>query len=326
MIKFHSIDSFRHAVTSVKRAAGFHGVPLPVVRYRGYVKLHGTNAAIRFKDGVVVHAQSRERIITPDDDNMGFAAWVAQNAAVLADTFDGDITVFGEWIGPGIQKNVALNQLPSKMFAPFAYTVGDATVNEQGESLYTIWNFHDEPSQLPPGVRFVSIGGFIDIDIDFNSPDRAVETLERVTAECEAKCPFGAALGAEGIGEGYVWHPLERIPFLPPEQQHRAWFKTKGEKHGNKATNNAVKVNVVAEKIEDFGRLISAILPDWRLEQGLATLGAEPSKQRTGDFIKWVMSDIHKEELDTVEASGFTFEQVARELPERIRAWFFARV
>lgn len=326
MIKFHSIDSFRHAVASVKRASGFHGVPLPVVRYRGYVKLHGTNAAIRFKNGAVAYAQSRERVITPESDNMGFAAWVAENAQALADTFQGDVTVFGEWIGPGIQKNVAISQLPQKMFAPFAYTVGDAQIDDQGGSQYVLWCFDDEPNQLPAGVRFVSIGGHIDIDIDFNSPDRAVDALERATAECESKCPFAAALGVEGIGEGYVWHPLERIPFIPPDQQHRAWFKTKGEKHGNKATNNAVKVNVQAEQIEDFGRLISAILPDWRLEQGLTNLGAEPTRKQTGDFIKWVMSDVHKEELDTVEASGFAFEQVARELPNRIRAWFFERV
>lgn len=30
-----------------------------------------------------VYAQSRKRLITPDDDNFGFAGWVAENAETL---------------------------------------------------------------------------------------------------------------------------------------------------------------------------------------------------------------------------------------------------
>jgi hypothetical protein len=52
----------------------------------------------------VVHAQSRNRLITPQDDNFGFAAWVRDNAHDLVE-FLGEGTHFGEWAGPGIQKN-----------------------------------------------------------------------------------------------------------------------------------------------------------------------------------------------------------------------------
>lgn len=66
-------------------------------------KMDGTNACIVVEGGRVVGCQSRSRIITPQEDNFGFAAWVEQNAAELAGLGDG--RHFGEWVGPGIQKN-----------------------------------------------------------------------------------------------------------------------------------------------------------------------------------------------------------------------------
>lgn len=61
-------------------------------------KIDGTNAAIgvepiglgaqtgEYVEGQVrVYAQSRSRIITPEDDNFGFAKWVRDNADKLAE-------------------------------------------------------------------------------------------------------------------------------------------------------------------------------------------------------------------------------------------------
>lgn len=66
-------------------------------------KMDGTNACVIVDDGQVVGAQSRNRLIKPGDDNMGFAFWVWENAADLANLGDG--YHYGEWVGPGIQKN-----------------------------------------------------------------------------------------------------------------------------------------------------------------------------------------------------------------------------
>lgn len=66
-------------------------------------KIDGTNACIVIYNGKVT-AQSRKRIITPDDDNYGFARWVYDNAGVLMDTL-GYGYHYGEWYGEGIQKN-----------------------------------------------------------------------------------------------------------------------------------------------------------------------------------------------------------------------------
>lgn len=65
-------------------------------------KIDGTNACVIVQDGVVVGAQSRSRLITPQDDNYGFAAWVHAHASELAELGDG--YHYGEWWGQGIQR------------------------------------------------------------------------------------------------------------------------------------------------------------------------------------------------------------------------------
>lgn len=81
-------------------------------------KIDGTNACIIIYNGQV-KAQSRKRLITPDDDNMGFAKWVYENAGALTDTL-GYGYHYGEWFGPGIQKNPL--GVESKRFALFHAT------------------------------------------------------------------------------------------------------------------------------------------------------------------------------------------------------------
>lgn len=78
-------------------------------------KIDGTNACVIVRDGEVVGCQSRNRLIRPGDDNMGFAAFVAENLEALAGLGDG--YHYGEWAGPGIQKNP--HMLEQKMFFLF---------------------------------------------------------------------------------------------------------------------------------------------------------------------------------------------------------------
>lgn len=99
-------------------------------------KIDGTNAAIVIRElhmmdelhpcetGVftggelpdyAVRAQSRKRIISPDDDNFGFALWVQQNARALA-SFLGEGAHFGEWWGVGIQRGYGLRERRFSLF------------------------------------------------------------------------------------------------------------------------------------------------------------------------------------------------------------------
>jgi hypothetical protein len=112
---FPDIEGFHVAVKSGEYF-GF-----PTVHYRGKIKLHGTNAGVRIKDGEVA-AQSRTQLITPTSDNAGFAKWVEtrkdwfKNLAYNCN----NVVIFGEWCGPGIMKGTAINQIPHKAFVVFA--------------------------------------------------------------------------------------------------------------------------------------------------------------------------------------------------------------
>lgn len=66
-------------------------------------KIDGTNACIVIADGEMLAVQSRKRFITPESDNYGFASWVKENKTELLCLGDGHH--YGEWAGPGIQKN-----------------------------------------------------------------------------------------------------------------------------------------------------------------------------------------------------------------------------
>lgn len=65
-----------------------------------FPKLDGTNASIWMEDGQFCFG-SRNRQITPDDDNQGFAAWASQNNA-LCDMVAANpsLRFFGEWLVP----------------------------------------------------------------------------------------------------------------------------------------------------------------------------------------------------------------------------------
>jgi hypothetical protein len=70
-------------------------------------KIDGTNAQIFIGDDLSIRAGSRNRWITPDDDNFGFARWVADHEDELI-TGLGPGRHFGEWWGSGIQRGYGL--------------------------------------------------------------------------------------------------------------------------------------------------------------------------------------------------------------------------
>lgn len=65
-------------------------------------KIDGTNACVIVGENGGVAAQSRSRLITPADDNYGFARWVTEHAKELEALGPGHH--FGEWWGQGIQR------------------------------------------------------------------------------------------------------------------------------------------------------------------------------------------------------------------------------
>lgn len=64
---------------------------------------------------VYVYAQSRKRVISPENDNFGFATWVRDHARELAVGLGPGIH-FGEWWGAGIQRKYGLDEKRFSLF------------------------------------------------------------------------------------------------------------------------------------------------------------------------------------------------------------------
>jgi hypothetical protein len=78
-------------------------------------KLDGTNSAVIVTEDGQVGAQSRTRLITPAEDNYGFAKWVQENADGLAAML-GPGRHFGEWWGQGIQRRYDMDHKEFSLF------------------------------------------------------------------------------------------------------------------------------------------------------------------------------------------------------------------
>lgn len=78
-------------------------------------KLDGTNSQIYISDdGAEILAGSRNKWITPQNDNYGFAGWVERNKTELLKLGPG--THFGEWWGAGIQRKYSIGEKRFSLF------------------------------------------------------------------------------------------------------------------------------------------------------------------------------------------------------------------
>lgn len=77
-------------------------------------KLDGTNACVIVTVDGQVAAQSRTRVITPENDNYGFAKWVRANSEQLR--LLGPGYHYGEWWGQGIQRRYGLEEKRFSLF------------------------------------------------------------------------------------------------------------------------------------------------------------------------------------------------------------------
>lgn len=78
-------------------------------------KLDGTNAQVSVSDnGLTLMAGSRNRWLTPEEDNFGFASWCRANEEELLKLGPG--RHYGEWWGRGIQRGYGLAQRHFSLF------------------------------------------------------------------------------------------------------------------------------------------------------------------------------------------------------------------
>lgn len=161
-------------------------------------KIDGTNACIVIYDGQV-KAQSRNRMITPDNDNAGFAKWVYENAGALTDTL-GYGYHYGEWYGEGIQKNPL--GIEGKRFALFhatKYTEANGYELNKVDGLETVpLLFHGQANLWTVSniLQELQIYGTKVVGAKTTAVESAIPGLQPTVA-------YHKAAEAEGI---IVWH------------------------------------------------------------------------------------------------------------------------
>lgn len=90
-------------------------------------KIDGTNAQIYFPDdGGPMLVGSRNRWITPADDNYGFARWAHENEPELRKLGFG--RHFGEWWGSGVQRRYNMTEKRFSLFNVGRWAAPDAVL------------------------------------------------------------------------------------------------------------------------------------------------------------------------------------------------------
>jgi len=310
-IKFPSINQYRNVIRDVVHV---YDGSFPVLKFTGTVKVHGTNASVVIMPDGSQYAQSRNNVITPEQDNAGFAAWHSEKIDCFSDIWgkvarpsDSSVVVYGEWAGKGVQKGVAVSEVDK-----FFYVFGVAISWKDS----VIW-LTDYPKLTDMDNRVIDsryVASFVQ-EIDFSNPGLVQNHLAELTEGVENKCPVGEMFGVDGIGEGIVWsHITDNGKLLS--------FKVKGEKHS--VTKVKKLASVDTEKLKSIDDFVAYAVTENRLEQGFSYVcNEDPDRKLLGGFLKWVNSDVYKEESDTMVENGLTMKDVGGAISKKAKNWFF---
>lgn len=316
VIKFGSIGQFRNFIKTMQYL-GWRKINLI-----GTVKIHGTNSSVGLdlKDNSLFY-QSRNRVLSLDDDNYDFAKYIEDNKSEFLKIFDeiknkintekyDSIIIYGELAGKGIQNKVAVSQI-DRFFAPFSVIgVNKDTVDQLDVKL-----------SVNESIRFypVETFGVYNIQLDLDNVHLAQQEIKDLTISVENECPVGKYFGVSGTGEGIV--------FTDETKQYS--FKSKGEKH------SVSKVKVIAsvdiEKINKIKDFVDYSVTENRLNQGieyLKEMNKELDISSMGDFLRWLANDVLKEEQDVISENGLDndLKAIMKSVSSKGRKWFMDKI
>lgn len=336
MHKFTHVDAFYQVARYVKKVNADPDCPKEYkiygqVDFRGSVKLHGTNAGVTH-DGERLIVQSRTQVITPQNDNAGFAAFVEQQGNAIIEIVESirgkhgidlgkNLTLYGEWIGPGIQKGMAINNLPERQWVLFSAKVSEGEKQDYLDIVPNLDNnFKSE------NIFSIFDGPTWDLSVDFSDPiskEKAIVLFEELVNGVERECPWGKRFGISGLGEGIVWQPIGKY-----WGNSDLFFKTKGEKH--KVTKSRKKKESmdpeVLNSIEEF---VDFAVTENRLNQGIGAIqeaGHSFEMKNIGHFLKWVGQDVQRECRLELEDNKLEWKQVSKAVNERARNFFKKKI
>ena len=330
-----SIEQFRSVLHHIKKISTFVGFkndkpvydetrPLPIIMATGTVKLNGTNCSICSKDNIL-WTQSKNNIITPTNDNVGFSLFAYTHREFFKNLFieirkfydlntNDTIAIFGEWVGKGIQSNIAINNIEKSMF------IFDIKVVPEDQNLTPYWA---NMISINDYSNIYDINKFkkFHIEIDFNNPIQSAKKMRDMVLEVERECPVAKKFGHCGIGEGIVFKfNFKDAHFI---------FKMKSDKHVGKKKKRKIFVDTEREKF--LLKIANKVTPEWRLSQMCDESfdiinGGLIDIKGIGKFIKAVNLDIIKEDLDIISDAGIEIYDINRYITNISKKWFFETI
>lgn len=336
--KYPSIENFQNFLKTYKLKRSFIGLDennqpifeekeLPEVVLTGTVKIHGTNAGVTVNQDGSMYIQKRSDSmpldITKGGAHFGFMQFVYDNQSWfinmrrhILSKFKQfpeytSLTFFGEWAGPGIQKNVGISQIDKKRFFIFGI---QEQFNETWLPLSEI-----EYNEFNERIWFMPMFKKYTLRANFNAAAILLEQLDAITLEVENECPVAKEFGISGIGEGVVWTGVD-------SEGRFICFKHKGEKHQAKS-REPKEPKEKAEKAENSNvtEFINSVDIINRLQQCYHEKyeNIVPGKQETGKVLSWVFDDIIKEEYHLLSELNLQVSEVKSDLMNAIRLLFF---
>lgn len=316
IVKFESVGQFRNFIKTMQYLG------LRKSNLIGTVKIHGTNSSVGLdlKDNSLF-CQSRNRVLSLDDDNYDFVKYIEDNKSEFLKIFNeiknkintenyDSIIIYGEWAGKGIQNKVAVSEL-DRFFAPFSI---------RGINKDTI-DILDVKLEINESIRFYPIEtfGVYNVELDLDNVHLAQQEIKNITIAIENECPVGKYFGISGIGDGVVF----------TDETKNYSFKSKGEKHSVSKVKTIANVDV--EKIKKIQDFIDYAVTENRLNQGieyLKEMNKELDISSIGDFLRWLANDILKEEQDVITENCLDndLKSIMKSTSNKGRKWFMDKI
>ncbi|KAH7410717.1 hypothetical protein BKA64DRAFT_719574 [Cadophora sp. MPI-SDFR-AT-0126] len=311
------------------------------INFVGTVKLHGQHADIVINPNTI-RLQSRNKpVLDEAHDIMGFAKTIftlEKNLLQLKQRIEGrwmelnrngklsethPLIIAGEWVGPGIQKNVALDDLPRKYFVITSISLNNFWLDDQ---LYA--DMEDEDA----GIVHVARGGFFSEELDVTDIDSCQARMMAVALEVEQTCPFSKAFGIMGRGEGIVWKATQ-----PLGKDPRMWVKTKGPDSAVTRTADLpkpmAKANVTQlsdDMIERTRQFAYATTTEPRLQQVWQVMELEYAmpmdKSSKKKFMQYISDDILREEKQRIKACKVDEQYLMKCIRWMAELWYDQRL
>lgn len=339
MINFGSIDQLRSAVFNLNKAVK-HKNPaslLPTIYVSFTEKIHGTNAAVCYSEPDGFWVQSKNNIIEPGDDNAGCAAAAYVNVEAwtgmikyLAQVHDINlsesiISIYYEWAGGNIQAKSALTGLGkrSMIFAHYKVSPIEHDPEERSIWLPTTTNGIPVASGINAiyNVRDFATWGF---GVDFENVKLSQNQFLKILEGVEKSSPVGRYFDKpENIGEGVVG------TFMWEDILYR--FKVKGDKHSNTKVKKLKPVDEAHEQrkvnfVNEYAITGSRLLQAWQETFGIEEEKREPHISATGDFLRWYVNDVMKEEDDKRLVMGLVWKELNPMISRSARQWFMEQL